>query len=86
MSVTIKWQAPPSSFVKINFDVSVVADLAASDFVTWDVHGSPISIAYSHVGSLNACRRGISIKRYSLMKAKGKGFTRVEVAWNEILS
>ncbi|KAL6199870.1 hypothetical protein ACLB2K_029652 [Fragaria x ananassa] len=64
-SVTIKWQAPHSSFVKIHFDGLVMGDSAASSFI--------------HVGRTSVPNAEALALRDNLVKEKEKDFTRVEV-------
>ena len=73
------WQAPSSSFVKINFDSSVMGDSLASGFVNRDAPGRPISAAARHVRRAFVLVAEAVALRDSLVKAKEKGFTRVEV-------
>ncbi|PRQ37612.1 putative ribonuclease H [Rosa chinensis] len=79
LSTTIKWSAPPSSFVKINFDGSVRRDSAASGFVIRDHNGRPVIAATKCVGNSSTPVAEATALRDSLIAAKDKGFTRVEV-------
>ncbi|KAL6129793.1 hypothetical protein ACLB2K_073142 [Fragaria x ananassa] len=75
---TIKWQAPPNSFVKINFDGSVTSNSAACGFIIRDDNGRPVSVACC-IGSASVPIAEAMALRDSLIKAKDKGFTNVEV-------
>ncbi|KAL6146301.1 hypothetical protein ACLB2K_056982 [Fragaria x ananassa] len=76
---TIKWQAPPNSFVKINFDGSVTSNSAACGFIIRDANGRPISAASNPISrALVPIAEAVAL-RDGLLKAKEKGFTNVEV-------
>ncbi|XP_062005816.1 uncharacterized protein LOC133722997 [Rosa rugosa] len=79
ISTTIKWSAPPGSFVKINFDGSISRDLAASGFIIRDHDGSPVIAATKYVGNSTTPVAEATTLRDSLIAAKDKGFTRLEV-------
>ncbi|KAL6174685.1 hypothetical protein ACLB2K_051331 [Fragaria x ananassa] len=75
----IKWQAPPNSFVKINFDGSVTSNLVACGFIIRDDNGRPVSAASCHIRSASVSIAEAMVLRDSLIKAKKKGCTNVEV-------
>ncbi|XP_062028848.1 uncharacterized protein LOC133744825 [Rosa rugosa] len=79
ISTTIKWSAPSSFFVKINFDGSVSRDSATSSFVIRDHDGRPVIVAFKYIGNSTTPVAKATALKDILIAAKDKGFTRVEV-------
>ncbi|KAL6177248.1 hypothetical protein ACLB2K_048774 [Fragaria x ananassa] len=76
---TIKWQTPPNSFVKINFDGSITSNSVACGFIIRDDNGRPVSAASCHIGSASVPIAEAMTLRNNLIKVNEKGFTNVEV-------
>ncbi|KAL6188557.1 hypothetical protein ACLB2K_039949 [Fragaria x ananassa] len=76
---TIKWPAPPNSFVKINFDGSVTSNSAACGFIIRDDNGRPVFVTSCRIENASVSIAEAMALRDSLIKAKEKDFTNVEV-------
>ncbi|KAL6197316.1 hypothetical protein ACLB2K_032925 [Fragaria x ananassa] len=76
---TIKWRAPPNSFVKIKFDGSITSSSAACGFIIRDDDGRQVFVDSCRIESASVPIAEAMALRDSLIKAKEKCFTNFEV-------
>ena len=79
LNATIKWQAPPLSCFKLNFDGSVTNCSAACGFVIRDGDGRPIVAEASNAGKTTVPVAEATALRNGLVAAKQKGLRRLQV-------
>ncbi|KAL6131184.1 hypothetical protein ACLB2K_069562 [Fragaria x ananassa] len=75
----IRWSPPPTDWVKINFDGSVKSNSAAGGFILRTSSGQPIAVGAFNSGVTNVPVAEALALRNSLICAKERGLTKIEV-------
>ncbi|KAL6218551.1 hypothetical protein ACLB2K_011761 [Fragaria x ananassa] len=75
----IKWQPPPASTFKVNFDGSVTSSSAACGTIIRNSEGVPIITSSKNIGKASVPTTEASSLRDSILIAKNRGLTRIIV-------
>ncbi|KAL6145048.1 hypothetical protein ACLB2K_055736 [Fragaria x ananassa] len=75
----IKWQPPPASTFKVNFDGSVTSSSAACGIIIRNSEGVPIITSSKNIGKASVPTTEATALRDSILIAKNRGLTRIIV-------